>query len=145
LKFAKFRKSPVDKIQELTGSGEGDIMEAFYFNFFVLPLGILVVVLVASVYYYAKKEEIARRKTKKFLQAYIKEKVKQQKAMNKEIAKIDKLLENKLIDEETSERLKNLLIVIYENKREETMGLLEDEANNAQISEFTPDHLRKPK
>jgi Na+-transporting NADH:ubiquinone oxidoreductase subunit NqrC len=105
-------------------------MEAFYFNFFVLPLGIIVVVLVASVYYYANREEIARRKTKKFIQAYIKEKLKQQKAMNKELAKIDKLLENRLIDEETCERLKNLLIAINEEKREETMGLLEYVASN---------------
>jgi hypothetical protein len=126
LKFAKFRKSPVGKIQELTGSGEGDIMEAFYFNFFVLPLGILVVVLVASVYHYAKKEEIAKRKTKKFTQrvrVYIKEKARQQKAMNKEMAKIDKLFENKSIDKETRERLKDVLIVMNEKKREETMGL----------------------
>ena len=104
-------------------------MEASYFNFFVLPLGILVIVLVASVYYYANKGDIAKRKTKKFIQAYIKERARQQKAMNKELAKIDKLLENKSIDEEAYERLKNVLIVMNEKKREETMDLLKCVAN----------------
>ena len=130
LKFAKFRKSPVSKIQELTGSGEGDIMEAFYFNFFIVPLGIIVAILIATVYYYAKKEEITRRKTKKLVQAYIKEKAKQHKAMNKELAKIDKLFENKSIDKETCERLKNVLITMNEKKREETMDILKYVKNN---------------
>ncbi|HLE75147.1 MAG TPA: regulatory signaling modulator protein AmpE [Candidatus Bathyarchaeia archaeon] len=105
-------------------------MEAFYFNFFVLPLGIIVIVLVASVYYYANKGEIARKKTKKFIQACIKEKAKQQEAMNKELAKIDKLLENKSIDKETCERLKNVLIVMNTKKREETTDFLKHMANN---------------
>ena len=105
-------------------------MEAFYFNFIVLPLGILVVILVASVYHYANKEEIARKKTKKVIQAYLKEKVRQQKAMNKEIARIDKLLEDKLIDEETCDDLKNLLMVTNEEKREETVGLLKCVTNS---------------
>jgi hypothetical protein len=105
-------------------------MEAFYFNFFVLPLGILVVILVASVYYYANKEEIARRKTKKLIQAFLKEKVKQQRAMNNELARLDKLFEDKLIDEETCENLKNLLMVTNEEKREETVGLLKVVTNS---------------
>jgi hypothetical protein len=97
---------------------------------FVLPLGILVIVLVASVYYYANKEAIARRKTKKLVQAYIKEKAKQQEGMNKELANINKLFENKSIDKETCERLKNVLIVMNEKKREETMDILKYVANN---------------
>jgi len=105
-------------------------MEASYFTFFVLPLGILVVILGASVYYYANKGEIAKRKTKKFMQACIKEKAKQQEAMNKELAKIDKLLENKSIDKETCERLKNVLIVMNKKKRAETTDLLKRMANN---------------
>ena len=105
-------------------------MDAFYFNFFVLPLGILVVVLVVSVYYYANKEETARKKTRKLVQAYLKEKVRQQKVMNRELAKIDKLLEDKLIDEETCERMKNLLMITNEEKREETMGLLKCVTNS---------------
>jgi uncharacterized membrane protein YraQ (UPF0718 family) len=114
----------------LTGSGEGDIMEASYFNFFIVPLGIIVAILIATVYYYAKKEEITRRKTKKLVQAYIKEKAKQQEAVNNELAKIDKLFENKSIDKETCERLKNVLIVMNEKKREETMDILKYVKNN---------------
>ena len=130
MEFTKFRRSPVGKIQELTGSGEGDIMEASYFTFFIVPLGIIVAILIATVYYYAKKEEITRRKTKKLVQAYIKEKAKQQEAMNKELANIDKLFENKSIDKETCERLKNVLIMMNEKKREETMGILKYVKNN---------------
>jgi uncharacterized membrane protein YraQ (UPF0718 family) len=120
----------VSKIQELTGAGEGNTMEASYFTFFIVPLGIIVAILIATVYYYAKKEEITRRKTKKLVQAYIKEKAKQQKAMNKELAKIDKLFENKSIDKETCERLKNVLTMMNEKKREETMDILKYVKNN---------------
>jgi len=84
-----------------------------------------VIGLVAAVYYYAHREEIAKRKTKKLVQAYVKEKAKQKKAMNKELAKIDKLFEEKSIDEETCERLKNVLIVMNAKENEETMDLLQ--------------------
>ena len=70
-------------------------MEASYFYFLILPLVITVTVLVASVYYYAHREEIAKRKTKKLVQAYIKEKAAQKKGMAKELAKIDRLFEEK--------------------------------------------------
>ena len=100
-------------------------MEIFYFYFFILPLGIIVIGLVVAVYYYAHREEIAKRKTKKLVQAYVKEKAKQKKAMNKELAKIDKLFEEKSIDEETCERLKNVLIVMNAKENEETMDLLQ--------------------
>ena len=100
-------------------------MEIFYFYFFILPLGIIVIGLVAAVYYYANREEIAKRKTKKLVKAYIKEKAEQKEAMNKELAKIDKLFEEKSIDEETCERLKNVLIVMNAKENDETMDLLQ--------------------
>jgi hypothetical protein len=100
-------------------------MEISYFYFFILPLGIIVIGLVAAVYYYAHKEEIATRKTKKLVQAYIKDKAKQKEAMNRELAKIDKLFEEKSIDEETCERLKNVLIVMNAKENKETMDLLQ--------------------
>ena len=99
-------------------------MEASYFYFLILPLVITVTVLVASVYYYAHREEIAKRKTKKLVQAYIKEKAAQKKTMNRELAKIDRLFEEKSIDKETCERLKNVLIVMNEKESKETMDLL---------------------
>lgn len=80
--------------------------------------------LVAAVYYYANKEEIAKKKTKKLVQTYIKEKAKQKEAMNKELARIDKLFEEKSIDKETCERLKNVLIVMNAKESEETTDLL---------------------
>ncbi len=99
-------------------------MEISYFYLLILPLGIIVAGLVAAVYYYANKEEIAKKKTKKLVQTYIKEKAKQKEAMNKELARIDKLFEEKSIDEETCERLKNVLIVMNAKESEETTDLL---------------------
>ncbi len=88
------------------------------------------VVLAALIYYYAKKEEIARRKTKKLMQAYVKEKAKQRQTISKELARIDKLFEDKSIDKETCERLKNVLILMNEKKREETTDIFKYVANN---------------
>jgi hypothetical protein len=105
-------------------------MDASYFYFFILPLGIIVAVLVALVYHFAKKEEIAKKKTRKLVHTYIKERAKQQKTMNKELAKIDKLYEDKSIDKETCERLKNVLIVMNKKESKETMDLLTYVKNN---------------
>jgi hypothetical protein len=96
-------------------------MEISSFYFFILPLGIIVIGLVAAVYHYAHREEIAKGKTKKLVQAYIKEKAKQKEAMKKELAKIDKLFEEKSIDEETCERLKNVLIVMNARENKDTV------------------------
>ncbi|MCW4044308.1 MAG: hypothetical protein NWE94_02175 [Candidatus Bathyarchaeota archaeon] len=100
-------------------------MDAAYFYILILPLGILVVGLVAAVYYYAHREDIAKNKTRKLIQAYIKEKAKQKKALNRELAKIDKLFEEKSIDEETRERLKNVLIVMNEKESRDAMDIIE--------------------
>jgi hypothetical protein len=124
LKITKFSKPPVGKIHEVTGSGEW-AMEASYFYLLILPLGLIVVGLVAAVYYYANKEEIAKKKTKKLVQAYIKEKAKQRKSMDTELAKIDRLFEEKSIDEETCKRLKNVLIVMSAKESEQATDLLQ--------------------
>jgi hypothetical protein len=100
-------------------------MEASYFYMLILPLGLIVAGLVAAVYYYANREEIAKKKTKKLVQAYIKERAKRKAAMNKELAKIDRLFEEESIDEETCERLKNVLIVMNTRESEDASGLLE--------------------
>jgi hypothetical protein len=124
LKVVKFSKPPASRICKLTGSGEGT-MEASYFYMLILPLGLIVAGLVAAVYYYANREEIAKKKTKKLVQAYIKERAKRKAAMNKELAKIDRLFEEESIDEETCERLKNVLIVMNTRESEDASGLLE--------------------
>ena len=100
-------------------------MEVSYFYLLILPLGLMVIGLVAGVYYYARREEIAKRKTKKLVQSYIKEKAKKKASMNKEIAKLDKLCEEKSIDEETCERLKNVLIVMNARENEQATELLQ--------------------
>jgi hypothetical protein len=124
LKVTKFSNPPAGKPCKLTESGEGT-MEASYFYIFILPLGIIVAGLVAAVYYYANREDIAKKKTKKLVKAYIKERAKQKETMNKELAKIDKLFEEKSIDEETCERLKNVLVVMTARENEDASGLLE--------------------
>jgi hypothetical protein len=45
LKSAKLGNPLTGKIRELTRIDEGNIMEALHFNFIVLPLGILAVIL----------------------------------------------------------------------------------------------------
>lgn len=99
-------------------------MEAFYFYFFILPLGLLVVALAVAVYYYADKEEIARKRTKKLMQSYFKEKAKEQELVEKELAHMQCLLENKLIDNHTYKRLKKVLVTMHK-KRVETNDLVD--------------------
>ncbi len=91
----------------------------------VLPLAIIVIVLVGVVYYFVHKERNARKKTTKLVHAFIQEKAKQQNAMNRELANLDKLLKNKSIDKETYDRLKNVLVTMNEKKGAETSDLLE--------------------
>jgi uncharacterized membrane protein YhiD involved in acid resistance len=100
-------------------------LDGLYFDFFVLPLGILVVVLVVSVYHFARKEEKARNKTRKLIQSYVEEKAKEQMAMNKELANLQKMLDNKSIDKSTYERLKNVLVTMHNKERAETSDLVD--------------------
>jgi hypothetical protein len=70
--------------------------------------------------HYAKKEEIAHRKLQKTRRAYIKERIKQREHLNREFAGLDKLLKENSIDEDTRARLKKMLEIGYEQKRQET-------------------------
>jgi len=97
----------------------------FYFSLVFLPLGIIVVVLAVSVYYSVHKKQIARKKTMKLVQAFIKEKAKQRETMDKELAKLARLLENKSIDKETYQRLKNVLMTMDEKKGMQAKDLLD--------------------
>jgi uncharacterized protein YqgQ len=103
----------------------GVLMEAFYFDFFLLPLIVLVVALGASVYYLARKKQKARKRTKRLMQGYFKEKTKEQELMNREIANLQRLLENKSIDRETYVRLKKVLAVTHEKDRAEVEDLVD--------------------
>jgi hypothetical protein len=99
-------------------------LDAFYFNFVVLALGIFVVGAV-SVYYFVHKKQMARKKTTKLIQAFIMEKAKKRGDMNKELGKLDTLLENRSIDKETYRRLKNILIVMDDKKGMRAEDLLD--------------------
>jgi hypothetical protein len=93
-----------------------------------LALGIIVaVVLIVSVYYFANKRKIERGRTKKLVQAYIKERAEDQISLSRELEKLLRLRENKEIDQETYERLKNVLVTMNDKKRKkgETKDLLD--------------------
>jgi hypothetical protein len=70
--------------------------------------------------HYASKEETAQHKLQKTRRAYIEERVKQQEHLNKEVARLDKLLKENSIDEDTHARLNMILEMGYEQKRQET-------------------------
>lgn len=94
-------------------------MEAYYFYYFVLPLGAFVGILASLVFYYARREEAAQRKLKKVMHIYIKKRRKHEEALAKELGKLEELRQSKSIDEITYGRLKHLLQTDYEKKREE--------------------------
>jgi hypothetical protein len=73
-----------------------------------------------AVFRYAGKEGIAHRKLQKNRRTYIKERMKQQEHLNREIAGVDKLLKEGSIDEDIHARLKKLLEIGYVQKRQET-------------------------
>lgn len=101
------------------------LMDASYFEFLVLPLGVLVFILAALVYYFARKEERGRNRTKKLIESYFNEKAKEQGLMNRELANLRKLLENNSIDRDTYERMKNLLITTHKKKKAQTENLID--------------------
>jgi hypothetical protein len=69
-----------------------------------------------ALFHFAGKEENAQRKLQKTRRAYIKERTKQREDLNTEIAGLDKLLKEGYIHV----RLKKLLEIGYEQKRQET-------------------------
>src|SRR3989337_1750620 len=100
-------------------------MDAFDFNFLVLPLGILVFALVAAIILISQREEIANKRKTRRIDAYFKEKAKQRQLLDKELADLEQLLRNKSIDEDTYKRLIKL-IEMNEEKQEKTFDLLDE-------------------
>ena len=100
-------------------------MDAFDFNFLVLPLGILVFVLVSAIILISQREEIANKRKTRRIDAYFKEKAKQRQLLDKELADLEQLLRNKSIDEDTYKRLIKL-IHMNEEKQEKTVDLLDE-------------------
>ena len=89
------------------------------FYLLVLPLGTFVFALAFLVYYYARREEFAQRKLKRLIRTYVKKRIEQKEAMNRELGKLEELRQNKSIDQITFERLKHLLEKTYEQKGKE--------------------------
>jgi uncharacterized protein YecT (DUF1311 family) len=73
-----------------------------------------------ALFHFARKEENAQRKLQKTRRAYIKERTKQREDLNTEIAGLDKLLKEGYIHKDIHVRLKKLLEIGYEQKRQET-------------------------
>jgi len=84
-------------------------MEASYFYAFVLPLGIFVFLMTSLAFYYARKEEIARKKWMELTHVQAEIQLKPEERMDKELEGLEKLFQNKSIDQTTYERLKKVL------------------------------------
>ena len=100
-------------------------MNAFDFDFIVLPLGILILTLVAAIILISQREEIAHKRKTMRIDAYFKEKAKQRHLVDKELADLEQLRRNKSIDEDTYKRLKKL-VEMNEEKQEKTFDLLDE-------------------
>lgn len=100
-------------------------MDVSYFEFLVLLLGSVVFVLAALVYYFARKEKRSRDRTKKLIQSYFNERVREQGIMKKELANLKGLLESNSIDRGTYERMKKVLKNRHEKKRSDTNDLID--------------------
>jgi len=85
-------------------------MEASYFYTLVLPLGIFVFLMTSLAFYYARKEEIARKKWMELTHAHAETQLmKSEEMMIRELEGLEKLLQNKSIDQITYERLRKVL------------------------------------
>ncbi|MGB9713752.1 MAG: hypothetical protein ACPLZC_02090 [Candidatus Bathyarchaeales archaeon] len=60
------------------------------------------------------------RKMQKVKSSYFKERVQQRQHLNEEITRLDKLFQESVIDEDTYIRLRKLLDIAYQKKRQET-------------------------
>jgi len=84
-------------------------MEASYFYTLVLPLGIFVFLMTSVAFYYARKEEIARKKWMELAHAQVETRPKPEVMMSRELDGLEKLLQNRSIDQITYERLRKVL------------------------------------
>lgn len=60
------------------------------------------------------------RKLRNVKRSYFRERLKQRQHFNEEISRLDMLLKEKVIDEDTHKRLRKLLEMGYRQKRQET-------------------------
>ena len=84
-------------------------MEPTDFYSFVLPLGVLLVILVSLVLYLARKEESLEKRWNRLTRAYMSDRLEQEKIFAEELEKLQILLQEKSVDQDTYVRLKKLL------------------------------------
>jgi hypothetical protein len=94
-------------------------MNAFDFNFVVLPLGIIVFLLVAGIMLMMNKGEIAKERKVRRINSILKEKEKQHELSEKQLDELSAMYNNKAIDADTYSRLQ-ILLKMHEEKAEET-------------------------
>lgn len=98
-------------------------MQAIDFNFIVLPLGLLVVILTVVILYIARRADIKKRQIERSIEKIKKEKTKKQEVFRTEQSELERLRDGNVIDLDTYERL-SLLIKMNEKKFDETMDSL---------------------
>jgi hypothetical protein len=100
-------------------------MEPTEFYYIVLPLAGLIGLLVPLVGYHATKEERNEKKLAKLARAYLRDRLKQKEAFNKQLEILDAQLRNKKIDKNTYVRLKKVLETDFTTRSEEARLQLE--------------------
>jgi len=75
---------------------------------------------------------------KRLVRTYVKKRLEQKEAMNKELGRLKQLPQNESIDQLTFERLKHLLEHAYEQKRVETMEQYTSSAAKKPSPSHTP-------
>ncbi len=88
-------------------------MEPSYFYFFVVPLGFLIAILAIMVLYIARKEENLEKGWKKLMHAHMRNRLKEEKIFAKELEKLQTLLDNETIDQDTYTRLRKILEIAF--------------------------------
>ncbi len=98
-------------------------MNAFDFNFIVLPLALLVFAMVTGIILMSKKQEIREKRKARRISAYLKGKAKERELLENQISNLDQLYQKKSIDKDTYERLK-AIVIMTEEKTSETVETL---------------------
>jgi len=93
-------------------------MEPAHFYSFVLPLGVLIAILVMMVLYIARKEETLEKGWKKLMRAHMRNRLKQEKIFAEELEKLQTLVHDKTIDQDTYARLRKLLEMAFTRRLE---------------------------
>ncbi len=84
-------------------------MEPTDFYSFVLPLGVLIAIVISLLLYFARKQESLEKRWDRLTRAYMRYRLEQEKTFAEELEKLQTLLQEKSIDQDTYVRLKKLL------------------------------------